>query len=73
MKAKVFSVEGKEVKDIELADSVFGCSVSEGSVYYAIRNELANSRVGTASTKTRGEVKGTSSKPWASSVNLCPA
>jgi large subunit ribosomal protein L4 len=65
MKAKVLSVQGKEVKDIELADAVFGCPVSHGTVYYAIRNELANLRVGTASTKTRGEVKGTSSKPWA--------
>jgi len=65
MKAKVFSVQGKEVRDIELSDAVFGRSVSDGSVYYAIRNELANMRVGTASTKTRGEVKGTSSKPWA--------
>lgn len=65
MKAKVFSVEGKEVRDIELADGVFACPVNHGTVYYAIRNELANARVGTASTKTRGEVKGTSSKPWA--------
>jgi len=65
MKAKVFSVQGKEVKDIELNDDVFGCRVSEGSIYYAIRNELANLRVGTASTKTRAEVQGTSSKPWA--------
>lgn len=64
MKAKVFSVEGNEVHDIELKDEVFACPVSHGTVYYAIRNELANRRVGTASTKTRGEVRGTSSKPW---------
>lgn len=65
MKAKVLSVQGKEVRDIELSDGVFGGPVNHGTVYYAIRNELANMRVGTASTKTRGEVRGTSSKPWA--------
>ncbi|MCK5198619.1 MAG: 50S ribosomal protein L4, partial [Spirochaetales bacterium] len=34
------------------------------SIYYAINNELANRRVGTASTKTRGEVRGSNAKPW---------
>lgn len=65
MKAKVFSIQGKELRDVELSDGVFGCAANDGTVYYAIRNELANLRVGTASAKTRGQVKGTSSKPWA--------
>ncbi|HUZ18694.1 MAG TPA: 50S ribosomal protein L4 [Spirochaetia bacterium] len=65
MNTKVFSVEGKELRDIELDDRVFGCRVNDGTVFYAIRNELANARVGTASTKTRGEVQGSSTKPWA--------
>lgn len=64
MKAKVFSIQGEEVKDITLDDDVFAREVNEGVIYYAIRNELANMRVGTASTKTRGEVQGTSAKPW---------
>ena len=64
MKAKVFSVKGEELKDITLDDAVFGREVSEGTIYYAIRNELANMRVGTACTKTRAEVKGSGSKPW---------
>jgi large subunit ribosomal protein L4 len=38
--------------------------VSEGSIYHAIRNELANLRVGTACTKTRSEVNGSTRKPW---------
>ncbi len=62
MKGKVFSIKGEEIKDIELEDSVFGCDVSEGCIYYAIRNELANKRVGTACTKTRGEVRGSTAK-----------
>jgi len=64
MKAKVLSTKGKELKDITLDDSVFGREVSEGTIYYAIRNELANMRVGTACTKTRAEVRGSGAKPW---------
>lgn len=64
METKVFSVKGEEIKNITLNDDVFGREVSEGSIYYAINNELANRRVGTASTKTRGEVRGSNAKPW---------
>ena len=65
MEAKVFSVKGEEIKTIDLNDAVFNCEVSEGTIYYAINNELANMRVGTASTKTRAEVHGSGAKPWA--------
>ncbi len=64
METKVFSVKGEEIKNITLNDGVFGTDVSEGSIYYAINNELANRRVGTACTKTRGEVRGSNAKPW---------
>jgi large subunit ribosomal protein L4 len=64
MEKKVLSTDGKEIRSVELSDEVFGREVSEGSIYYAIRNELANMRVGTASTKTRSEVRGSGAKPW---------
>src|SRR6056297_1388472 len=64
MKAKVFSIQGEEVRDISLDDEVFAREINEGVIYYAINNELANKRVGTASTKTRAEVRGTKAKPW---------
>jgi large subunit ribosomal protein L4 len=64
MKAKVYSLQGKSVKEIELNDGVFGIDVSQGSIYHAIRNELANRRHGTACTKTRKEVHGSNQKPW---------
>ena len=64
MEKKVFSIQGEELRTCTLADEVFGREVSEGAIYYAICNELANCRTGTASTKTRAEVKGTSRKPW---------
>jgi large subunit ribosomal protein L4 len=64
MVVKVYGIDGSKQKDIELADEVFNRSVSTGSIYHAIRNELANLRVGTASTKTRNEVRGSGAKPW---------
>ncbi len=64
MKTQVLGLDGKEIREIELADEVFNIEISEGSIYHAIRNELANMRVGTASTKGRSEVKGSGAKPW---------
>jgi large subunit ribosomal protein L4 len=64
MKKPVIGLDGKELRQINLGDDVFNVPVSEGTIYYAIRNEEANARVGTASTKTRGEVRGSHRKPW---------
>ena len=64
MRKAVFAVDGKNLREIELADNVFDIEISEGSIYNALRNELANKRIGTASTKTRSEVRGSTRKPW---------
>ena len=64
MDKKVFSTDGKELRTITLDDSIFGLPVNEDVIYYAINNELANKRVGTACTKTRSEVHGSNSKPY---------
>ncbi|MFA6689837.1 MAG: 50S ribosomal protein L4 [Sphaerochaetaceae bacterium] len=64
METKVFSTNGSELRTIELNDSVFNREISEGSIYYAINNELANRRVGTACTKTRAEVNYSNTKPY---------
>ncbi|PIE04280.1 MAG: 50S ribosomal protein L4 [Spirochaetales bacterium] len=64
MDIKVYSTEGKELRTIKLDDSVFAREVSEGSIWHAIRNELANMRQGTAKAKNRREVKGSTSKPY---------
>ncbi|HUW41985.1 MAG TPA: 50S ribosomal protein L4 [Rectinemataceae bacterium] len=65
MERKVVSLQGKELRTIELSDSVFGLPVNEDVIYYAINNELANKRLGTASTKGRGEVHGSNRRPYA--------
>lgn len=64
MEKKVYSIDGKELRTINLDDKVFGLPVNEDVIYYAITNELANKRVGTACTKTRSEVHGSNAKPY---------
>ena len=65
MKAKVYSTDGKATKKtVELNADVFEVQVSDGCIYYAVKNELANRRVGTACTKTRAEVNYSNTKPF---------
>lgn len=64
MEKKVYSTSGKELRTITLDDNVFGLPVNDDVIYYAITNELANMRVGTACTKTRSEVHGSNAKPY---------
>jgi large subunit ribosomal protein L4 len=64
MNRTVYSIDGKELRKIELDDAVFGLPVNEEVIWYAINNELANLRLGTACTKDRGEVHGSNTKPY---------
>ncbi|HNT60338.1 MAG TPA: 50S ribosomal protein L4 [Rectinema sp.] len=64
MEAKVISLSGKEPRTIELSDAVFGLPINEDVIWYAVTNELANARIGTASTRDRSEVRGTNRKPF---------
>ncbi|MDD7417646.1 MAG: 50S ribosomal protein L4 [Treponemataceae bacterium] len=64
MEKKVYSIDGKELRTITLDDKVFDLPVNEDVIYYAINNELANKRVGTACTKDRSEVHGSNAKPY---------
>jgi large subunit ribosomal protein L4 len=64
MERKVISLKGKELRSIELSDAVFGLPVNDDVIYYAINNELANKRLGTACTKDRGEVHGSNRRPY---------
>ena len=65
MEAKVYATDGKVTKKtVELNADVFDVQVSDGCIYYAVNNELANRRVGTACTKTRAEVNYSNTKPF---------
>ena len=63
-KVSVFNMEGNEVGDIELADSIFNVEINEHLVHMAVVSQLANNRQGTQSAKTRSEVSGGGRKPW---------
>ncbi len=47
-----------------LRDEIFGAEVNEGLMHQAVRMYLNNRRAGTAKAKSRGEVGGTTRKPW---------
>ena len=52
------------VGTIDLSDSVFGVTIKGSLVHTAVVMQRASIRQGTASTKGRGEVRGSGKKPW---------
>ncbi|WMM25570.1 50S ribosomal protein L4 [Tissierella sp. MB52-C2] len=63
-KVKVYNMLGEQVEEIELNENIFGIEVNQHVVYEVVKNQLANKRQGTQSTKTRAEVRGGGRKPW---------
>ncbi len=60
--AEVFDLEGKVIEKISLPHEIFGVKINKVLIAQAVRVYRANQRLGTASTKTRGEVQGSSRK-----------
>jgi len=58
----VHNISGEVVENIEINDYVFGVSFNHSVVHQALVRQLANARLGTANTKTRGEVDGSKRK-----------
>ena len=58
------NMAGQEVGEVDLNDSVFAAPVNNSVMHQALTRQLANARLGTHSTKTRGEVAGGGRKPW---------
>ena len=63
-KVKLYNVAGQETGEIELNDSVFGVDYNEAVIHQAVVRQMANERLGTHATKTRGLVRGGGKKPW---------
>ncbi|MCC5467115.1 50S ribosomal protein L4 [Pelosinus baikalensis] len=63
-KVAVYDITGAKTGELELNDSVFGVEVNEAVLHQAVVMQLASQRLGTASTKTRGLVRGGGRKPW---------
>ena len=62
MQVAVYSLAGEVVKHIEVSDAVFAVPFNEAVVHQAMVRQRANARQGTASTKTRSEVAGSTAK-----------
>lgn len=62
MKVDVYDIEGKIIEKIDLPSEVFGSKINKSLIAQAVRVYLANQRRGTVSTKTRGEVAGSTRK-----------
>ncbi|MBZ0169971.1 50S ribosomal protein L4 [Candidatus Methylomirabilis lanthanidiphila] len=55
---------GAKSIDVALDETVFGVAASPHLVHDVVKMQLANRRQGTASTRTRCEVRGGGKKPW---------
>ena len=64
VKAKVIDGTGKSTGDKTLPAELFGGEVNVGLMHQVVTAQLAAARSGTASTKTRAEVRGGGTKPW---------
>lgn len=62
--ADVYNMQGRVVSQVNLPKEVFGAKVNDSLMAQAVRVYLANQRMGTASTKNRGEITGSTKKIW---------
>ena len=60
----VLTANGTEAGQVDLAESLFAAPINETLIHQAVVRQLANRRIGTADTLTRGEVAGGGAKPW---------
>jgi len=63
-KVQVVNMQGTPVGEIELSDQIFGIEPNVHVMHSAVVAQLANARLGTHSTLSRGEVRGGGRKPW---------
>jgi large subunit ribosomal protein L4 len=63
-KAAVFDANGKKLSDVDLPEELFGGDVNAALMHQVVSAQRAAARSGTASTKTRSEVRGGGTKPW---------
>jgi large subunit ribosomal protein L4 len=63
MELKVVNIQGKETgRKVSLNDSIFGIEPNDHAIYLDSKQYLANQRQGTAKSKQRGEIAGSTRK-----------
>ncbi|MGI5976230.1 MAG: 50S ribosomal protein L4 [Candidatus Limivicinus sp.] len=63
-KANLFNMAGEKIGEIELSEAIFGIEPNKSVLHDSVKNHLANSRQGTQSALTKGEVSYSTRKPW---------
>lgn len=64
MQMSVMDTNGKQVKTIDLPADIFGVEINVGLMHQAFVRQMANARLGTHKTLTRGEVRMTTAKVY---------
>lgn len=64
MKVKVYNLQGQEVNELEISDTIFNIPVKQSVVHEVYVAQMNNQREPWADTKNRGEVSGGGKKPW---------
>src|SRR6056297_1931841 len=59
-----YNSKGEKTAEIDLSDDIFDIEINKEVVHQVVTAQLAKVRSGTASTKTRSEVRGGGRKPW---------
>ena len=62
MLVPVHDKTGEVVGEVELHDSIYDAPINRSLMHQALVRQLANARLGTHHTKTRGEVRGSTRK-----------
>ena len=64
MEVDVLNMEGEKTRTVELPAQVFEAPINIDLMHQAFVRQMANARLGTHSTKARGDVSGGGKKPW---------
>jgi len=64
MEVDVLNLEGEKIRTVDLPAQIFEAPINIDLMHQAYVRQMANARLGTHSTKNRGEVSGGGRKPW---------
>src|ERR671910_2175078 len=64
MQTDIVDMHGEVVGTTDLDETVWGIEPNISVMHQALVRQQSNARVGTAQTKTRGQVRGGGAKPW---------
>lgn len=64
MEVRAYNSQGNPSGSADLPEGIFGIEPHEDLVHQAVIRDEAGQRLGTASTKTRSDVRGGGRKPW---------